>query len=594
MPDDPIASVVALLNAVAATRDPALALTTDARRAAARLSELLRAQDDNLEARHALGWWHWYRYLALPEDEDQEAWDAAAHVLTKCFVADVRDLPEPLITVLAHYAADEAEDLLADAIEADDAVALATAATLWQHIVAATPPENPRLAGMLANLAVALQARHRWSADSGDLDAAIAALRRAVALPVGNSPGHTNAILSNLAGALSARFSATGHTDDLDETIQIMRKVMAQVPPGDPAHLTYQSNLSSALAARFERRGARPDLDEAVSGLIQAASTTVESDPPNLPTALSSLGVLVRLRFDRTGEDAALDLAVKIGRLVADALPPARAGRHRVLSNLAGSLRRHAERTGEPADFDEAIEVGREAVACTPLGHDDAAQTRSNLGDLLRSRYERLGDPDDLDEAIEIVQEVVASMDGEGPATATYLANLGRALTQRHRGLGAETDLERAVDALTRAASIASAPPSVRLQAARGAAVLIARRNPTAAASLLESAVVLVPRIASRHLGRHDQEFTLRESAGLGCDATAMVLTAALATRDPSSETVIRSLRLMELGRGVVLGQLLDARDDLADLRAQHPQTARRLTELRDELDRIGLDDLAP
>jgi tetratricopeptide (TPR) repeat protein len=588
MSDDPIGRVVALLNAVAATRDPALVLTSDARHAAVRLSELLAAQDDNLEARHVLGWWHWYRYLALPEDEDQEAWDTAAHTLTKCFVADVSDLPEPLIPVLAHYAADEAEDLLADAIEADDARALATAATLWRRIVAATPPENPHLAAMLANLAVVLQARYRWSADSSDLDEAIAALRRAVALSHGDPPEQTAAILSNLAGALSARFAATGHTDKLDEAIQIMRQVLTLVPSGNPAEPTYQSNLSAALAARFERRGARTDLDEAVSGLIEASSTTVGSAPSTLSTALSSLGVLVRLRFDRTGEDAALDLAVKIGRLAEDALPPSRTGRHRVLSNLAGTLRCRAERTGVPGDFAEAVEVGRDAVACTPLGDEDAAQTRSNLGDILRSRYERLGEPEDLDEAIQIVQEVIAAWDGEGPASATYLANLGSALTQRHRRLGAQTDLEGAVDALARAASIIPAPPSVRVRAGRGAAALIARRDPASAASLLESAVVLVPRIVSRHLGRQDQEFALRESAGLGCDAAAMALTAARANRDLSSRPVGRSLRLLELGRGVVLGQLLDARDDLADLRARHPRIARRVAELRAELDRIG------
>ena len=33
-------------------------------------------------------------------------------MLTPCFVADVDDLPEPLIPVLAHYAAEEAEEVL--------------------------------------------------------------------------------------------------------------------------------------------------------------------------------------------------------------------------------------------------------------------------------------------------------------------------------------------------------------------------------------------------------------------------------------------------------------------------------------------------
>ncbi len=585
-PDDPIASVVRVLDAVAARRDPALVLAPDARRAASRLSELLAARDDNLEARHVLGWWHWYRYLALPEDEDQEAWDTAAQVLTPCFVADVENLPEPLVPVLAHYAAEEAEDVLSDAIAADDA-ALARAATLWRRIVAATPPDNPRLPGMLANLAVALQAQHRWSGDSADLETAIAVLRRAVSLPASPTAEDEAAMLSNLAGALSARFSATGHTDDLDEAIEIMRRVMALA---GPAHLAYQTNLSGALATRFERRGTRPDLDEAIAGLHEAVSTAGEQPPPELPAALSTLGVLVRLLFNRTGEEAAVDLAVKIGRLAADAVPPGHPGRHRVLSNLAGSLRRRAEYAGEPADFDAAVHVGREAMGCTPVGYDDARQTRVNLADLLCGRFERCGDLDDLDEAIEIVQDVAEGVDGAGSVTAMSLAILGRALMLRHQRLGSEADFGRAVIALTRAAGMATAAPSIRVWAARDAAGLVGRRDPSAAASLLESAVTLVPRIASRHLGRRDQEFALRQVAGLATDAAALALAAALARRDPVPDPVPQSLGLLELGRGVMLGQLLDAHDDLARLHAQHHGIARRLTELRDELDQISTD----
>jgi hypothetical protein len=100
--------------------------------------------------------------------------------------------------------------------------------------------------------------------------------------------------------------------------------------------------------------------------------------------------------------------------------------------------------------------------------------------------------------------------------------------------------------------------------------------------------------MASRHLGRRDQEVALRQVGGLAADAAAMVLAAARAAHDPFPGPVTRSLGLLELGRGVMLGQILDARGDLAGLRAEHPGIARRLTELRHELDRIGTGDLVP
>jgi tetratricopeptide (TPR) repeat protein len=581
---NPIDDVVALLDQVVRTQDPTLVLSSAARGAAHRLAAMLDADDRNLEARQVLGWWHWYRYLALPDDEDQEAWDEAVRVLTKCFVADVADLPEPLVPVLAHHASDDAEELLDRAVTADDVVALEAAVSLWRRIVAATPPDNPRLRSMLSNLAVALQYRHRWLADSADLGAAVDALRRAVSLPGGNPAQHA-AILSNLAGALHARFSATGSTGDLDEAIALMRSVLTRVPPGDPTRVAVQANLSSGLATRFERRGSRPDLDEAVTGLLEAASTSMESDRRSLSTVLSSLGVTVCLRFDRTGEATALDLAIKIGRLAADVLPPGQPGRHRVLSNLAGSLHRRAEHTGTSTDLDAAVDASREAVTATPPGHDDAAVTRSNLTNVLLTRYQHGRDVDDLDEAIDIAMTVVAAAEDEDPVTATYLVNLGRALEARFGRLAAEDDRARAVRCLTRAAASATAAPSVRINAARHAAMLTGRREPDVAAAVLERAVDLVPRVASRHLELRDQGFALRDVAGLARDAAAL----SVAAQHGSGDAPARVLRLLELGRGVMLGQTLDARGDLADLHTRHPGWARRLAELRDALDGVDL-----
>lgn len=215
----------------------------------------------------------------------------------------------------------------------------------------------------------------------------------------------------------------------------------------------------------------------------------------------------------------------------------------RALSNLAHSLRRRAEQTGESADFDAAVRAGQEALDGIPVGHDDAAQMGANLAGLLCSRFEHGGDPDDLDRAVEMVQEVP---NGTGPATANHLAILGRALTLRHQRLGSEPDLGRAVAALTRAAGTERATPIIRVWTARDAADLVKRRDPVAAALLLEGAVTLVARIASRHLDRHDQEFALRRLAGLATDAAALVL---LAGRGGVPDPAPSLLGLLELGR---------------------------------------------
>jgi hypothetical protein len=71
---------------------------------ARRLAGILEDDDGDLQARHALGWLHWYRYQALPQGQDRQDLDAAIAMFTPCFVAGADGLPEPLLRVLAERA----------------------------------------------------------------------------------------------------------------------------------------------------------------------------------------------------------------------------------------------------------------------------------------------------------------------------------------------------------------------------------------------------------------------------------------------------------------------------------------------------------
>src|SRR5947209_12474609 len=83
------ASVIARLQRIHAAQDPALALEFGALDDAQRLAEILHEDDGDVEARYALGWLHWYGYLALPEGHDEEHLHKAIQFLTPCFVVGV-------------------------------------------------------------------------------------------------------------------------------------------------------------------------------------------------------------------------------------------------------------------------------------------------------------------------------------------------------------------------------------------------------------------------------------------------------------------------------------------------------------------------
>jgi Tetratricopeptide repeat len=212
------------------------------------------------------------------------------------------------------------------------------------------------------------------------------------------------------------------------------------------------------------------------------------------------------------------------------------------LSNLGGTLRLSFERTGAQADLEESINVCRSAVQATPADHPDLARCLSNLGDALRTRFKRAGKPADRDEASTAYARVTEE--------------------------------------------VVSGTPSMRIYAARMAALLTAQTHPQRAADLMETAVRLLAQTAPRRLDRADQQHVLEGFAGLAGDAAALALADEAGT--PGAESASRALCLLELGRGVILSQTLDTRSDLNDLHARHPVLAKRFIELRDQLDQPG------
>ncbi len=148
-----------------------------------------------------------------------------------------------------------------------------------------------------------------------------------------------------------------------------------------------------------------------------------------------------------------------------------------------------------------------------------------NLGSALQARFERVGELVDLDEAITLVRAALRVTPADHPKRALILINL--------------------------------------------------------------CAVLLLAETASRRLDRGDQQHALGEFAGLASEAASLAFL--VAHIEPIGEpAAVRALRLLELGRGVLLSQALDTRSDLTDLQTRHPVLAARFIELRDQLDQAG------
>jgi tetratricopeptide (TPR) repeat protein len=455
-----------------------------------------------------------------------------------------------------------------------------------REAVAATPTGSPVRGLSLSQLGGALRLRFWNTGVLADLDAAIEATTKAVAATAADHPGRAG-YLSDLVGLLRLRFGRTGVPADLDAAIEAGREAVAATPSDSPDRSGRLNNLGIALKARFSRFGAQADVDAAVEAFREAVAAA-PSEHPNQAGYLTNLVGALCLRFERTGEQADLDAALEAGpKSVAAAGPTPAEHPHwpTIMNNLVQPLHARFRRTGALDDLDAVIGVFRELVKTAPPHHPERAMYLSNLGTVLRTRFMRTAERADLDAALEAGREAVATAPADHADRAQYLFELGFALRLRFEQLGEPADLEAALSLCEQVVEADSAAPSVRIRAARAAAVdLGGPVRPGRMADLLEVAVRLLPEVAPRGMERGDQQHAIGELAGLASDAAAL----ALANPDtpPGTERAVRALRLLEAGRAVLLSQALDTRSDLSDLRERRPDLAAQFVTLRDRLDR--------
>ncbi|MFE5709858.1 CHAT domain-containing protein [Streptomyces sp. NPDC056501] len=444
--------------------------------------------------------------------------------------------------------------------------------------------------------------------------------------------------LAFLYGQTGDRVAAAERSRDpglLEQALHAAKAAVDAVPVhAGPLRASALALWGLALRLRYEREGDPRDLDAAVAALREA-ETAAGSRHPDRAGILSRLAVSLRERHERTGGLEDLLEGVRTARAAVDAGGAVdRGGR---LHNLGLALRLCHERMGDPADLEEAVAVHREAVALAPPGHRDHSLLQQGLANALQVRFERTSAAEDLQERIDAL-EAAAEAAGGGAGTvardddgadgqravdagtrAGALVNLASALTRRYELTADDGAADRA-EALLRAASDAlpdgqarhatiqyqlglvlaardrpgataclraaalhrGAAPRLRLRAARAwGHVAMTAGRPAEAVTAHALAIAQLPALVPRHLHPADAEQALAETGLLAGDAAACALSAG----DPA-----RALGLLELGRGVLLGQGMKHGDELAELRAAAPQTADRLAWLRTRLDAADED----
>jgi tetratricopeptide (TPR) repeat protein len=486
--------------------------------------------------------------------------------------------------------------------------------------LAATRPEQADRPLRLGSLGTALVLRFDRLGELADLDEAIAHGRDALADIRDGHPDRLN-IASYLTWAHMSRCARTGRLTDLDDAVGHSRTAVDGTPTDHPRRGTRLATLATALSLRFRRLGDPGDLDTAISVGRQAASR-IPSDDPSRAGARATLAEALALRFTRAGRLADVDEAVQVGRQAVADLPPGHTQRSLLLISLTQMLSARYERTRDRADADDAVSTGRQAVADTPEDRPQRAGALAALATALCLRADVLTSAEDIDEAIRACEQAIGTSPADHPDVPALRCALATALQLRHARTGQLADLDQAaresrlaahdldpghpmraallagmadihasrfarhgdradadvaIQNYRAAATEELAVPRLRLLSALGWAANAARlADWEEAAAGYTTAIELLGLVAARSLGRGDQEHLLGEVTGLASAAAVACVRAG---------QPVRALELLDQGRGVLLGQALDLRTDVADLADQHPELARQFALLGDELD---------
>ncbi|KAH0607846.1 uncharacterized protein H6S33_002880 [Morchella sextelata] len=429
-------------------------------------------------------------------------------------------------------------------------------------------PDDPHT---LMGLTTKLIHRYEHTSAEFDLEAAIATSNVAAACAPAPHPLRPSVLLA-LSQALGLRYERTSDSADLESAITAAKEALDLTPPGGFSRVGLMVGIGELIGLRYDSTDAVRDLNLTVE-LAEAAVKACPPDRPEYAGLLISQGFRCLKLYRRLNK---LDDLKKAQALMEKSLAQMHSNnpwRTKALFHLnVIHLLLHRE-TNDPAHLALAIEMNELCAETMPPGHLKHAELNLMLARARLALYEdHTHDDGDLALAIECAEMAVeASVPTLGADAHLTLAACLMAPNIEEEGL-------RAAQAYIKGWESVLSRPRTRVYCARQAAALLAMSSMWEEASkMADEAVMLLPRMNPRSMERGDQQEALKSVAGIGAVAATLALQA--------DRGAGHALRMLEFGRGVMLGYTIDNRSDMSDLRTSHPELADRFEKLRRALD---------
>ncbi|BAE65555.1 unnamed protein product [Aspergillus oryzae] len=456
---------------------------------------------------------------------------------------------------------------------------LAEVLEVFRKVVQATPDTCPDLANYLTKLGVELTRRYERIGRTEDLAEAIQVFRRAVQTTADTSSDLAR-YLTNVGSGLTRQYEREGRREDLEEAIELSRRAIRAMPMDSPDLATHLTNLGYRLVLRHERTNKMDDLQEAITLSRQAEEASYNNDSDST-ASVGNLGGVLLYGYKRTKQMDHLEEAYQICRKAVQITPVDDPYYGKWLCNLAHVLTERYEHTRQRKDLEVAIWWSRKSIQASFDGDIDLRAQYNNLGTMRVTRYEQTWQFGDLEEAIRISRRAIKATPDDHPYLAGQLKNLGAMLKSQYERTGCLKDLEEAIHVSRKAARITSALPLERISAASLAIRLMLKQEDyNNSYALCVEALDLLQLVCSRHLTLEDQQYVVSHFSGLATLACSL----ALQVRQPP----FRALQLLEAGRSVIFGLIMNDRSNTSKLKAADPTLCALYEELR-----LGINDPA-
>jgi tetratricopeptide (TPR) repeat protein len=370
-----------------------------------------------------------------------------------------------------------------------------------------------------------------------------------------------------------------GVADKLEEALHYISQALFHAKEGELDFAMILSTQSTMLVRRFERYGRLEDLNEAIEFERKAIDLTPRTNP-NLPQRFNKLGVALTKSFERTGKIEFLQAAA---HQFDEVLRIPLADPHSLVSlqvNRSNVYLQFFKIIGNLDYLDRALQAVESIDSSILAGHPDEGKMMNNVALLMKERM-KAGkvSQEEIDKVIKLARQALAFVEEGRTDRAIMLKTLGDSLALRD----VLESQQQALRSYRDSWECKNGLPLARLDAAQAYMetffnILVSAPDQDMdyheAATISYHAVFLLSSMNDRSLTHQDQQQILSRAAGLATAACSLALQV--------GKSADEAIDVLERGRALIIGYLIDRKKDITDLRMVDERLAARFETLRD------------